>query len=165
MIAQLIFGAEGTLRQLGLRMGIISLALAGGCSVLILAPGVSKPGEIGAPEQATASLACLFFAAFTVMFLYTTVWDRWESRFDTMPWSDAKLSGKGESGRRASTRKGPCPFTGTDHSCSFCCRPCLLRPKGSKSLMTDIDGPPPLQLVSSEILTVRRRQTPPLTLV
>lgn len=118
MISQLIFGTEGTLRQLGLRMGFITVTVAGAVCAGILGPGVSKPGHIGTPEYATATLASLLFAAFTVLFLYTTVWDRWESRFDSMPWSDGKLSGKGETGRRASAILGLCPFTGTSDNAS-----------------------------------------------
>lgn len=116
MIAQLIVGGHGTMMQLGLRMSSLTLIIAGAFGILVLViPGVSEPDQIGDREYAVASLACVSFAAFTLLFLYTTIFDRWESRFDTMPWSDSMLSVDGESGRRPSavSVKGvPCPFTG-----------------------------------------------------
>ena len=94
-------------------MGPIALLLAGCMCAAILGPGVSAPGHIGAPELATASFSSVICALYVAIFLYVNIWDRWESRFDHMPWSDSCLAGKNETGRRASVYKGdPCPFTG-----------------------------------------------------
>ena len=136
MIAQLVFGCHGTMVQLGLRMGLIALLLGGGIAAALLAPVVSAPGQIGAPEIATATLSSLAVAIFAALFLYTTVWDRWESRFDTMPWSDALLSGKGETGRRASAiNTGPCPFTGASSVAETQSMPCALASLNSAASM------------------------------
>ncbi len=113
MLSQLMFGCYGTTMQLGWHMAPITLLVGGAVCAAILGPHVSPPGHPGAPEIATATFSSVMCILYTIAFVYTNIWDRWESRFDQMPWSDSGLAGKNETGRRASVYRGaPCPFTG-----------------------------------------------------
>ena len=101
------------LLQIGIPLTLVVLVIEGTLGGAILGPGVSKAGTIGAPEYATVAVCGAMVIPFFVLFLRTTIFDVWESRFWHMPWSDSAPVAPGEPCRRSAPFIGqPCPFTG-----------------------------------------------------